>query len=121
MCLHDVTGLVWHDDMSMSCLHGRLSSSQGPCIMSHAADLCPCPLQDGGKAAQKLMQPSPQSVDELKKILADARKKGTAPAKGEPQSCSGQGVMQLSNVAAGGMMPERPVVLCSAVVGLCPA
>ena len=38
--------------------------------------------QDGGKAAQKMMQPSPQSVDELKKILADAHKKqGAAPAK----------------------------------------
>eukprot|EP00891_Asterochloris_glomerata_P004326 jgi/Astpho2/4326/Aster-07415 len=47
----------------------------------------PDELKDGGKAAQKLMQPSPQSVDELKKILADARKKGTAPAKahGKPE------------------------------------
>ena len=87
----------------------------------HIADSCLCHLQDGGKAAQKLMQPSPQSVDELKKILADARKKGTAPAKGEPQFCPGQGVMQLLQIAASGMMAEHPVVLCSAVVGFCPA
>ena len=71
--------------------------------MLHTADLCPCLLQDGGKAAQKLMQPSPQSVDELKKILADARKKGTAPAKGEPQACPGQGLMQLLQLAPSGM------------------
>lgn len=41
----------------------------------------PPELQDGGKAAQKLMQPSPQSVDGLKKIMDDARHKaGGAPA-----------------------------------------
>lgn len=38
------------------------------------------PLQDGGKAAQKLMQPSPQSVDALKKIMDDARHKAGGPA-----------------------------------------
>lgn len=39
-------------------------------------------VQDGGKAAQKLMQPSAQSVDALKKIMDDARHKagGAAPA-----------------------------------------
>ncbi|KAL3133461.1 Serine/threonine-protein kinase srk2a [Trebouxia sp. C0009 RCD-2024] len=41
----------------------------------------PDELKDGGKAAQKLMQPSPQSVDALKKIMDDARHKaGGAPA-----------------------------------------
>lgn len=52
-----------------------------------------CDVQDGGKAAQKLMQPSPQSVDALKKIIEEARHKpgGAAPAhhkKQEPVAAS---------------------------------
>ena len=91
ICLHDVIRTclpvqIWACDVCPAgCQPLRVDK-----IILQVADLCPCLLQDGGKAAQKLMQPSPQSVDELKKILADARKKGTAPAKGEPQFCSGQ-------------------------------
>lgn len=43
-------------------------------------------LQDGGKAAQKLMQPSPQSVDALKKIMDDARHKAGGPAPAHPKA-----------------------------------
>ena len=41
-----------------------------------------CDVQDGGKAAQKFMQPSLQSVDALTKIIEEARHKagGVAPA-----------------------------------------
>lgn len=50
---------------------------QGLVMVSYG---CRLDLQDGGKAAQKLMQPSPQSVDALKKIMDDARHKaGGAP------------------------------------------
>ena len=57
-------------------LHGPSKS------LSICESYCGChlDLQDGGKAAQKLMQPSPQSVDALKKIMDDARHKaGGAP------------------------------------------
>ena len=36
-------------------------------------------VQDGGKAAQKLMQPSSQTVEEVKRVVADARKKAGTP------------------------------------------
>ena len=62
------------------------------------------------------MQPSSQSVDELKKVMAEARKKGTAPANGEPQFGPDQGVMQTVRLAASGMIAE----LCSADGGPTP-
>ena len=52
-----------------------INCCQSVCLMA-----CHLDVQDGGKAAQKLMQPSPQSVDALKKIMDDARHKaGGAP------------------------------------------
>lgn len=43
--------------------------------MTLANEAVCCDVQDEGKAAQKLMQPGPQSVDALKKIVEEARHK----------------------------------------------
>lgn len=39
-------------------------------------------IQDGGKAAAKLMQPSKQSVDDVKRVVNEARKKPGLPNAG---------------------------------------
>ena len=59
-----------------------------------------------------MLQPSPQSMDELKMILAEARKEGTAPTNGEPPR--GPGCDAAMQIAASFMIAERLVVLCSA-------
>ena len=60
------------------------------------------------------MQPSLQSKDELKQILAEARKMGTLPAEGEVVPV-GQDLMR---IAASSMIAQRQGVLCSSDGGL---